>query len=72
MIRIAALVCATLVALVGCSSSKDDLNDAQAEYTEEKTKTLQEYKECIDDADDKEEVAKCEALLSAVKALESK
>ncbi|MBD1391052.1 hypothetical protein IC617_16615 [Neiella sp. HB171785] len=58
--------------MAGCSSSQDQMNEANAEFTEEKTKTLQEYKECVDDADDEYELKKCEALLNAVKALESK
>ncbi|GGA89789.1 hypothetical protein GCM10011369_34960 [Neiella marina] len=62
--------CSALV--VGCSSSQDEMNEANAEFTEEKTKTLQEYKECVDDADDEYELKKCEALLNAVKALETK
>ena len=43
----------------------------QAEYTEEKTKTLQEYKECAKDAEgDEQKLKSCEALLKAVEAVE--
>lgn len=44
---------------------------AEAEYTEEKTKTLQEYKKCVNDsAGDAEKLKICNALLKAVKAAE--
>lgn len=58
--------------LAGCGSSPDErAAEAQAEYTEEKTKTLQEYKECVNDADgDEQELKSCEALLKAVQAVD--
>lgn len=55
---------------IGCTSPKERAAEAQAEYTEEKTKTLQEYKECVRDADDESELKACEALLKAVEAVE--
>ncbi|MBW8189410.1 hypothetical protein K0504_00055 [Neiella marina] len=58
--------------MVGCSSPKDEMQEAEAEFTQEKTKTLQEYKECVDASDDEHELKKCEALLKAVEAVENK
>lgn len=67
----ATLVVLACAGLIACSSSEKRASKAQAEYTEEKTKTLQEYKECIKDADDDEkELAACEQLLKAVQAVE--
>ena len=44
---------------------------SQAQYTREKTKTLQEYKECIDKAQgDDAALEQCELLLKAVQAAE--
>jgi len=54
--------------LVACGSSPQQKKDtAEARYTEEKTKTMKEYKECIKRA--KEDTAKlnaCEYLLKAL------
>jgi hypothetical protein len=62
------LVCA---GLVSCTSPKERADEAKAEYTEEKTKTLQEYKECIKDAEgDENKTAACDGLLKALEALE--
>jgi len=56
---------------VGCTSSQERQEEAQAEYTEEKTKTLKEYKECVNESGgDKAKMAQCEALLKAVGAVE--
>jgi len=64
----AILVC---LLAIGCTSSKERADEAQAEYTEEKTKTVQEYKECVKDAEgDEGKLKECEALLKAVEALE--
>ena len=55
----------------GCTSAKEKQEEAQAEYTEEKTKTLKEYKECVKESEGAEaKMAQCEALLKAVGALE--
>lgn len=58
--------------MTGCSSPKDDMQEAEAEFTQEKTKTLQEYKECVDEADNEHELKKCEALLKAVEVMGDK
>lgn len=59
------------MSLTACSTPSDKKDEAQAEFTEEKTKTLQEYKECVSDSDGiKEKMAQCEALLKAVGAVE--
>jgi len=61
------LVAATAF-LVACGSSPTEKKDiAEARLTEEKTKTIQEYKACVKKA--KEDTAKldaCERLLKAV------
>jgi hypothetical protein len=68
---VAVLVVFACAGLAGCSSAEKKAAKADAAYTEEKTKTLQEYKECIKDADDDEkELAACEQLLKAVQAVE--
>jgi hypothetical protein len=57
--------------LEGCTSAEDKKNEALAEYTEEKTETVREYKECVKDAEgDEAMLAQCEALLKAVGAME--
>jgi hypothetical protein len=57
--------------LEGCTSAEDKKNEAQAEYTEEKTETLREYKECVKEAEGVEaKLAQCEALLKAVGVME--
>lgn len=64
-----AVVLAALVSvLVGCGSSPDKQKArAEAKYTEEKTKTMQEYKSCIKKAKDNEEkLDLCERILKAV------
>jgi hypothetical protein len=59
------------VNLAACSSPQEKAAEAEAEYTEEKTKTLKEYKECIKDAEgDEAKTKQCEALLKAVEAVE--
>ena len=57
--------------LSSCTSAKDKKDEAEAEYTEEKTQTLQDYKKCVADSDGVEaKMAQCEALLKAVGAVE--
>jgi len=57
--------------LTGCTSAQEKKDEAQAGFTEEKTETLKEYKECINDSEGAaEKMAQCEALLKAVSALE--
>ena len=57
--------------LAACASSEEMKAEADAEFTEEKTETLREYKECVKgSAGDEAKMAQCEALLKAVEALE--
>jgi hypothetical protein len=57
--------------LAGCTSAAEKKDEAQAEYTEEKTETLKEYKECVKKSEGVEaKMAQCEALLKAVGAVE--
>lgn len=68
------LLCLIILSVVvSCSSPQDRAANAEAEYTEEKTKTLQEYKDCIAKAEqDKQKLEQCELLLKAVDAVEGK
>ncbi len=60
-----------ILSLTGCTSSQEMKDETQTEYTEEKTETLQEYKECVKDSEGiTEKMAQCEALLKAVQAVE--
>ena len=54
--------------LVACGSSPQQKKDtADARLTEEKTKTIKEYKECIKKAkEDTDKLDACERLLKAV------
>ena len=58
----------TLAALTACGSSgQKQKNKADARYTEEKTKTMQEYKSCIKKAkEDRDKLDACERLLKVV------
>ena len=57
--------------LTGCTSAAEKKDEAAAEYTEEKTETLKEYKECAKNSEgDAKKLAQCEALLKAVGAVE--
>ena len=63
------LIC--MSGLIACTSAQEKAAEADAEYTREKTKTLQEYKECAKDAgDDEEDLKECESLLKALEAVE--
>ena len=59
-------ICAVSL-LAGCGSSPEkDKARAEAAYTEEKTKTLKEYKECVKKAkEDQAKLDACERLLKA-------
>ena len=62
---------AAFFALAACTSPQEKAAEAEAEYTEEKTKTLKEYKECAKDAEgDEQKLKSCDALLKAVEAVE--
>ena len=56
--------------LAGCGSTPEEQKEqAEAEYIEEKTRTIQEYKECVENAgEDKAKLDACERLLKAVDA----
>ena len=57
--------------LAGCTSAEELKDEAQAEYTEEKTQTLKDYKECVKNSEGVEaKMAQCEALLKAIGAVE--
>ena len=70
-IYIALLTALAVFNLTACSTASEERDEAQAEYTEEKTKTLQEYKDCVKVAEgDEAKMAQCESLLKAVEAVE--
>jgi len=54
--------------LFACSSNPEkEKNRADAKYTEEKTKTMQEYKSCVKKAkQDQDKLDACERLLKAI------
>lgn len=56
-----------LILLTACGSSPEkEKARAEAKYTEEKTKTLQEYKACVKKAgEDQQKLDACERLLKA-------
>jgi len=57
-----------MATLAACGSSPEKQKArAEAKYTEEKTKTMQEYKSCLKKAgEDEQKIAACERLLKAV------
>jgi len=64
----AALIVLTIITVSACGSSERKKNKAEAAYTEEKTKTMQEYKSCVKKA--KEDQAKLDACERLMKAIE--
>ena len=61
-----ALIVLTIITLSACGSSERKKNKAEAEYTKEKTKTMQEYKSCVKKAkDDQAKLDACERLIKA-------
>lgn len=64
------VIAAAISLLAGCGSTPEEQKEqAEAEYIEEKTKTIQEYKECVENAEeDKAKLDVCERLLKAVDA----
>jgi hypothetical protein len=64
----AALIVVTIITVSACGSSERKKNKAEAAYTEEKTKTMQEYKSCVKKA--KEDQAKLDACERLIKANE--
>jgi uncharacterized lipoprotein len=61
-----------VVLLAACGSTPEEKKAAaEAELTEEKTKTMQEYKECVKKAkEDQAKLDACERLLKAIEASE--
>ena len=60
------LLAVTLVTIAACGSAERKKNKAEAEYTKEKTKTMQEYKSCIKKAkDDQDKLDACERIMKA-------
>lgn len=66
-IRKSILTVGVILLLTACGSSPEkDKARAEAAYTEEKTKTLQEYKACVKKAkEDQQKLDACERLLKA-------
>ncbi len=61
-----ALIVLTIITLSACGSSERKKNKAEAEYTKEKTKTMQEYKSCVKKAKDNQaKLDACERLIKA-------
>jgi len=54
--------------LIACGSNPEERKaKAEAELTQEKTKTMQEYKACVKKAkDDQQKLDSCERLLKAI------
>ncbi len=70
-IKIAIFIAFLLLNLASCSTPEKKAAKAEAEYTEEKTATLKEYKECVKSSGgDDVKMKQCEALLKAVEAVE--
>jgi hypothetical protein len=63
-----ALIILTIISVSACSSAERKKNKAEAAYTNEKTKTMQEYKSCVKKA--KEDQAKLDACERLIKANE--
>jgi hypothetical protein len=64
----AALLIFMIIAVSACGSAERKKNKAEARHTDEKTKTMQEYKSCIKKA--KEDQAKLDACERLIKANE--
>ena len=61
-----AVVVLTIITVSACSSAESKKNKAEAAYTKEKTKTMQEYKSCVKKAkEDEAKLDACERLLKA-------
>jgi hypothetical protein len=62
------LLAGLALSLVSCGSSPQNRKDrAEAELTEETTKTMQEYQSCVKKAkDDQQQLETCERLLKAI------
>jgi hypothetical protein len=66
------LISAAVTLLTACGATPEERKQhAEAEYTQEKTKILQDYKACVKKAKgDEKKLNNCEALLKAVDAVE--
>ena len=66
------LVAGVVALLAACGSTPEEKKAAaEAELTEEKTKTMQEYKECVKKAkEDQAKLDACERILKAIEATE--
>jgi hypothetical protein len=63
------LLALVTTALSACSNPKKRRAKAEAEYTEMKAETLEDYRKCVDKAKgDEEKLEKCEPLLKALEA----
>lgn len=57
--------------LSACTKPEDLKHEAEAQYLDEKTDTLKDYKECVkNSAGEDAKMKQCEALLKAVEAVE--
>ena len=62
----AALIFLTIIAVSACGSAERKKNKAEAALTDEKTKTMQEYKSCVKKAkQDQDKLDACERLMKA-------
>ena len=62
----AALIVLTIITVSACGSAERKKNKAEAALTDEKTKTMQEYKSCVKKAkQDQDKLDACERLLKA-------
>ena len=63
-----AVLVVIIAGLTACGSAgQKQKNKAEARHTDEKTKTMQEYKSCIKKAkDDQQKLDKCEMLIKAI------
>ena len=62
----AAIIVLTIITVSACGSAERKKNKSEAAYTDEKTKTMQEYKSCIKKAkEDQPKIDACERLLKA-------
>ena len=68
---IALLSISLTLGLAACTTPENMKHEAEAEYLDEKTDTLKDYKECVKNSQGADENMKqCDALLKAVKAVE--
>ena len=65
------IVALALAAVLGaCSSPQDDAAKAQEKVSNERLELVEQYKECVDDADDDSaKVEACDTYLKAAEAL---